>query len=262
MVAILNFNSENSIGFFDSGIGGLSVLKETIKVLPNENYIYFGDSINAPYGIKNVEEVKRLTFNAVKFLLDKNVKAIVIACNTATSAAIGELRRQYGHIPIIGIEPALKPAVELNREGSIVIMATPVTLAESKFAKLQAKYKEIADIIPLPCEGLAEIIDEGKITGREVQDYLENKLSEIKEMKISSIVLGCTHYPLIKDEISRIIGKEIPIIDGSLGTSKQLKRILSSKNILNTTNSKGNIEIYNSLQSQKMIDLSYKLLEI
>ena len=107
---------KTALDFFDSGIGGLSVLKETIKVLPNENYIYFGDSINAPYGIKNVEEVKRLTFNAVKFYWIKNVKAIVIACNTATSAAIGELRRQYGHIPIIGIEPALKPAVELNRE--------------------------------------------------------------------------------------------------------------------------------------------------
>lgn len=258
----MNFNSKSSIGFFDSGIGGISVLKETIKVLPNENYIYFGDSINAPYGIKDVAEVKRLTFNAVKFLLNKNVKAIVIACNTATSAAIEELRHQYSHIPIIGIEPALKPAVELNRKGSIVIMATPMTLSESKFARLQAKYKEVANITPLPCAGLAEIIDEGKIKGQEVHNYLVDKLSEIKDMKISSIVLGCTHYPLIKEEIIKIIGDEVPIIDGGLGTSKQLKRILSSKNILNKNNSKGNIEIYNSLQSKKIIDLSYRLLEV
>ncbi|WP_291580102.1 glutamate racemase [Clostridium sp. UBA6640] len=258
----MDFNSENSIGFFDSGIGGLSVLKETIKVLPNENYIYFGDSINAPYGIKNVSEVKRLTFNAVKFLMSKNVKAIVIACNTATSAAIEELRRQYTNIPIIGIEPAVKPAVELNREGSIVIMATPMTLGENKFAKLQSKYKEIANIEPLPCAGLAEIIDEGKITGEEIHSYLVNKLKDIENMKISSIVLGCTHYPLIKEEIIKVIGNEIPVIDGSLGTSKQLKRMLSSRKILNTSNSKGNVQIYNSLQSKKIIDLSYKLLEV
>lgn len=261
-MTILNFNSESSIGFFDSGIGGLSVLKETMKVLPNENYIYFGDSINAPYGIKDVSEVKRLTFNAVKFLLSKNVKAIVIACNTATSAAIEELRTQYAHIPIIGIEPAVKPAVELNREGSIVIMATPMTLAESKFAKLQGKYKKIANIEPLPCAGLAEIIDKGKITGQEIHNYLVNKLKDIENMKISSIVLGCTHYPLIKEEIIKIIGNEIPVIDGSLGTSKQLERMLSSKKMLNTSNSKGNVEIYNSLQSQKIIDLSYELLEV
>jgi glutamate racemase len=261
-VTILDFNSESSIGFFDSGIGGLSVLKETIKVLPNENYIYFGDSINAPYGIKNVSEVKRLTFNAVKFLLSKNVKAIVIACNTATSAAIEELRGQYTNIPIIGIEPAVKPAVELNREGSIVIMATPMTLAESKFAKLQSKYKKIANIEPLPCAGLAEIIDEGKITGEEIHNYLVNKLKDIENMEIGSIVLGCTHYPLIKEEIIKVIGSEIPVIDGSLGTSKQLKRMLSSRKILNTSNSKGNVQIYNSLQSKKIIDLSYKLLEV
>lgn len=261
-MTILGFNSESSIGFFDSGIGGLSVLKETIKVLPNENYIYFGDSINAPYGIKNVSEVKRLTFNAVKFLLSKNVKAIVIACNTATSAAIEELRGQYANIPIIGIEPAVKPAVELNREGSIVIMATPMTLAESKFAKLQSKYKKIANIEPLPCAGLAEIIDEGKITGEEIHSYLVNKLKDIENMEIGSIVLGCTHYPLIKEEIIKVIGSEIPVIDGSLGTSKQLKRMLSSRKILNTSNSKGNVQIYNSLQSKEIIDLSYKLLEV
>jgi len=127
--------SDRPIGFFDSGVGGISVLKESLKILPNEDFVYFGDSINAPYGIKSVNEVKELTFNAVDFLLSKGVKVVVIACNTATSAAIDDLREKYKDIPIIGIEPALKPAVEISRGKSIIIMATPMTLAEKKFSK-------------------------------------------------------------------------------------------------------------------------------
>ena len=126
----------NPIGFFDSGVGGLSVMREAISIMPNENYIYFGDSKNAPYGTKSLEEVRKLTFDAVEFLLMKNVKAIVIACNTATSAAIEELRNKYTYIPIIGIEPAIKPAVNLNKEGNIIVMATPMTLEKINLKNL------------------------------------------------------------------------------------------------------------------------------
>ena len=124
---------DKPVGFFDSGVGGISVLKEAIKLLPKENFVYFGDSKNAPYGTKKVEEVIELSFNAVDFLLNHEVKAIVVACNTATSAAIDPLRLRYMNVPIIGIEPALKPAVELNKQGKIIIMATPMTLSENKF---------------------------------------------------------------------------------------------------------------------------------
>ena len=134
-------NKRRPIGFFDSGVGGLSVMREALKIMPNEDYIYFGDSKNAPYGTRTVDEVRKLTFDAVDFLLSKGVKGIVIACNTATSAAVAALRMEYPELPIVGIEPALKPAVELNKEGSILIMATSMTLKEKKFNNLMEKYR-------------------------------------------------------------------------------------------------------------------------
>lgn len=256
----MNLDRESSIGFFDSGVGGLSVLKETMKILPNENFIYFGDSINAPYGTKTVEEVKKLAFKAVEFLLNKNVKAIVVACNTATSAAIEELRNTYSSIPIIGIEPAVKPAVKLKRHGSIVIMATPMTLVEKKFVNLQNQFRKEADIVALPCGGLAELIETGNIDGENIKKYLEDKLQEVSNLNISAVVLGCTHYPFVKNQISNIIGQDIPIIDGSEGTAKQLKRMLLLKSINNNNSEKGTVTIYNSLNNKEVIDLSYKLL--
>lgn len=250
------------IGFFDSGVGGLSVMREALKIMPNENYIYLGDSINAPYGIKSVEEVKNLTFKAVEFLLNKGVKGIAIACNTATSAAVAELRIKYPDLPLVGIEPALKPAVELHKEGKILIMATSMTLKEQKFHRLMKKYEDIAEIVPLPCPGLVEFVEAGKLEGEEVETYLRDKLATYKNDKISSIVLGCTHYPFIKNSLYKILGEDILIIDGGLGTSKELKRRLENKDLLNKKNNKGSIEIINTLNKKEIIDLSYELLEI
>ena len=213
-------NKNRPIGFFDSGVGGLSVMKEAIQVMPNENYIYFGDSKNAPYGVKSVEEVRDLTFKAVEFLLNKGVKGIAIACNTATSAAVADLRKIYPDLPLVGIEPALKPAVELNKDGNILIMATSMTLKEEKFNRLMNRYKDRASIIPVPCPGLVEFIESGKLDGKEVEEYLFEKVNTYNGGKIASIVLGCTHYPFIKDTLVKIIGKDITIIDGGLGTAK------------------------------------------
>ena len=249
-----------SIGFFDSGVGGLSVLRETIKLMPNENYIYFGDSKNAPYGVKTVEEVQKLSFKAIDFLLSKGVKAIVVACNTATSAAIEELRNFYRDIPIIGIEPALKPAVELNREGAVVIMATPMTLAEKKFNALQQKYKSQAVIAPLPCGGLVELIESGNIEGELVENYLREKFKEVNSDKIASVVLGCTHYPFVRGTITKILGGDVPVIDGSDGTSRHLKNVLEESNMLSDNKDKGKVQIYNSLEREDIINLCFTLL--
>ena len=260
--------SERPIGFFDSGVGGISVLKESLKILPNEDFVYFGDSINAPYGIKSVNEVKELTFNAVDFLLSKGVKVVVIACNTATSAAIDDLREKYKDIPIIGIEPALKPAVEISRGKSIIIMATPMTLAEKKFSKLMEQYKKEVNMISLPCAGLVELIENGITEGEEIQNYLIDKLKEFIHLDVASIVLGCTHYPFIKDELIKIVGEKTVIIDGSVGTVNQLKRQLMRNKLLNEKKTKGIVTIYNSAINtsssinNNMIDLSYKLLNL
>ena len=253
-------NKNRPIGFFDSGVGGLSVLKEALKVMPNEDYIYFGDSKNAPYGMKSAKEVRDLTFKAVEFLLNKGVKGIAIACNTATSAAVAELRTVYPDLPLVGIEPALKPAVELNNEGDILIMATAMTLKEEKFKRLMERYKERASIIPVPCPGLVEFIEEGKFQGEEIEGYLLNKINTYKNGKIAAIVLGCTHYPFIKETLVKIVGEDVDIIDGGLGTAKELKRRLNEKGLLKNSNNSGSIEIVNSSNKKEIIDLSYSLL--
>ncbi|MEY8000819.1 glutamate racemase [Clostridium sp. Mt-5] len=255
-------SEDRPIGFFDSGIGGISVLREAVKVLPNEDFVYFGDSKRAPYGVRNVEQVKELTFNAVEFLLKKNIKALVIACNTATSAAIIDLRKRYSkYMPVIGIEPALKPAVEFNRKGKIVIMATPMTLSEKKFNNLMRKYDKNSIIKPLPCPGLVELIEQGIIEGKKIEDYLKMKLDPLKDYGIAAVVLGCTHYPFIRKSISKVLDDDVPIIDGSKGTVEQLKRQLIKYNIvINNRDRVGNIKIFNSMNSQDIIGLSYKLL--
>ena len=201
-----------------------------------------------------------MTFKAVEFLLNKGVKGIAIACNTATSAAVADLRKIYPDLPLVGIEPALKPAVELNKDGNILIMATSMTLKEEKFNRLMNRYKDRASIIPVPCPGLVEFIEAGKLDGKEVEEYLFEKVNTYNGGKIASIVLGCTHYPFIKDTLVKIIGKDITIIDGGLGTAKELRRRLSEKNLLTESRENGTIEIINSSNKNEVIDLSYRLL--
>ncbi|MGL5068723.1 MAG: glutamate racemase [Sarcina sp.] len=257
---IIDLNSP--IGFFDSGVGGISVLKEALGVMPNENYIYYGDSKNAPYGTKTVQEVRTLSYDVVDFLLNKGVKGIVVACNTATSAVVAELRIKYPKFPIVGIEPALKPAVESHKDGKIVIMATPMTLAEGKFNRLLDRLAgdRRNDVVPLPCPGLVEFIEEGRFNGVEIEEFLREKFSVFNEEKIATIVLGCTHYPFVKETLAKIVGEDVEIIDGSIGTSKEMKRRLAEQNLLNNSDKIGNIKVYNSSENQSLIDLSYKLI--
>lgn len=251
---------DKSIGFFDSGLGGISVLREAIKIMPNENYIYFGDSKNAPYGIKTVQEIKKLTFDAVEFLISKNIKSIVIACNTATSAAISDLRARYPYIPIVGIEPAVKPAINLKPQGRIVIMATPATLKQRKFKELYEQYKSDTRIEPLPCPELVEFIEKGEITGEKVKNYLRKQLGTFPIQEIGAIVLGCTHFPFVEKVIKEVVGYDIPIIHGGYGTAKQLERLLKENDIQNKNPCSGKVSIYNSIGTDEIINLSRDLL--
>lgn len=251
-------SKEMPIGFFDSGVGGISVLKEAVKLMPQESYIYYGDSINAPYGTRDIKSIKELTFKGIEFLYNKGVKAIVVACNTATSAAIKDLREKYKDIPVIGIEPAVKPAVEFNKGGNILIMATPATLSQSKYYNLIKEYNAEDKIISVPCEGLAEIIENGSISGDVVKNYLKLKLKGIDTDSVETIVLGCTHYPFIKDEIGNIC-KGVPIIDGSCGTVKRLSSKLSEYDLVTENKERGTVEIFNS-KDDSMVQLCYKLL--
>lgn len=155
----------------DSGLGGLSVLREAIKLMPKEDFIYYGDSLHAPYGVKPQAEIRDLTFAVVEKLLDMGIKGLAVACNTATSAAVRLLRNTYPELPIVGIEPAVKPAVTESHGGRILVMATPMTLKQEKFQNLLAKYREQADIVPVQCDGLMEFVEHGDLDGQELDDY-------------------------------------------------------------------------------------------
>ena len=235
--------NNNPIGIFDSGIGGLSVLSKIIEILPNEKYIYYADTDNVPYGTKPKEEVKEHINKAIEFLVSKNVKAIVIACNTATSIAIKELREKY-NIPIIGIEPAAKPAVENRGEKRVLIMATPTTIKEEKLKYLLEKLnaKEYVDLIGMP--KLVEFAENGEFESNQVEEYVQEQLKEYNLDDYSEVVLGCTHFPFFKKLLLKIFPKGTQIIDGSTGVANRLKYILEKENI--SGNNKLNIEYYYS----------------
>ena len=218
------------IVFFDSGLGGISILRCCVRQMPEENYVYYGDSLHAPYGTKTAAEVERLCFEALDPFVRQGAKALVIACNTATSAAIAALRRAYPSLPIIGTEPALKPAVERYPHGRIAVMATPMTLREEKFLRLQAQYGADAEILSVPCAGLMEFVERGILDGAEVEAYLEEKLKNCRDC--DAIVLGCTHYPFLIGSIRRVIGEAPEIIDSSEGVTQQLYRRLAEGDLL------------------------------
>ena len=217
------------IGVFDSGLGGISVLAEAVRALPFEDFLYFGDSLHVPYGDKSPEEVLLLTRGAVSRMLGMGCKAIVLACNTATSAAAAALRQELPQ-PIVGIEPALKPASLLPGDGNVLVLATLVTLSQPKFQQLMQQYGKGA--IPVPCSGLVEYVEAGQLSGPEVEECLLGLLSPYLAENIKAVVLGCTHYTFLRRTISALLGPNIPIVDGGHGTAMQLRRVLDQKDLL------------------------------
>jgi len=216
------------VGMLDSGLGGISVLAQALRGLPGEDYVYFGDTANIPYGDKEPEEVLRLTRQAVDKLIFHNCKAIVIACNTATSVAAQQLREELS-LPVIGIEPALKPASLLPGEGQILVLATQVTLRLAKFQALMERYGDHA--VPVPCSGLMECVEAGQMEGPQVHRLLQNLLTPYLDKPIKAVVLGCTHYPFLRHAIAGFLPQGTPLIDGNEGTVRQLGRRLREENL-------------------------------
>ncbi|CAH2212553.1 glutamate racemase [Tepidibacter aestuarii] len=249
------------IGVFDSGMGGISVLREIKKLMPNEDYIYYGDSKNIPYGKKTKEELEKICLDIGDYFINRGVKSIVIACNTATSAVVDKFRDRY-NIPIIGIEPALKPAVEAYKSGKIVVLATEVTLKENKFNLLMDKYKSKAEIIKVPAPRLVTVVEDGITEGAEAEDAIKELFEDIDINEIDSIVLGCTHYIFLKNAIKKVLGNNVKLIDGGFGTAYNLKNILDNMDMLSDKNIDGSIDVVNSSQDKSKINLSYKLLNI
>ncbi len=232
------------VGVFDSGVGGISVLRQLAETLPNENFAYFGDSANAPYGEKSREQVVRLSRSIVDQLLDEGAKAIVIACNTATSAAAAELRADYAHVPIIGVEPALKPATLTPGVKRILVMATPITLRLDKYQQLAEKWGSGHEVISAPCPGLAARIERGNLDSSDVFELLEQLIGSYAGA-VDAVVLGCTHYPFITRQIREVIG-DVPLFDGARGTALQLQRKLAERGLLSKSSGPGRVEFLSS----------------
>jgi glutamate racemase len=252
------------IAVFDSGVGGISVLRELVRIMPNENYIYYGDSKNAPYGTKTLEEVRTLTRAHANELFSQGAKGLVVACNTATSAAVRVLREEYPTIPIVGIEPAVKPAVSFSEHPRVLVLATPMTIREEKFKRLMARYEDQGEIIPLPCPGLMNFVERGDLDGDDVQKYLTELLFAFQEDPVDAVVLGCTHYPFLKQQIAAVLGEQVRIFDGGEGTAREMKRRLSEAGLLSGSVSRGEVFFDNSLdgeQKQEKIRLCRLLLD-
>lgn len=251
------------IGVFDSGLGGISVVRQLRQDMPHERILYFGDSANAPYGTKTPEQVRDLSFAIVRRFVEQGVKAVVIACNTATSAAVNDLRDTYD-FPIIGMEPALKVACDRGHgvRQRVIVAATPLTLREHKFAALMDRFKADHTIFPEPCPGLVDIVEHGQLDNHDlVMDTLHRYFDQYDLNTIDAVVLGCTHFVFYRDYFRELLPDTAAIIDGNEGTVRHLSVVLESLGKLAPEDAPGSVELDNSDTSERIAALSHELLE-
>lgn len=241
------------IGVFDSGVGGIGTLAALRRELPGESFLFYGDTANAPYGTKSREEVMACVSRIMDRLLAQDVKAVVIACNTATAVAAAELRARY-ELPIIGIEPALKPAHEMRHGGSILVLATPMTLKLEKFRVLYERYGEGA--IPLPCPGLMELVE--READDEARRYLLDLFAPYDLAKVDAVVLGCTHYVFLRPILTEILPETVTVLDGNEGTARQLRRVLTARDLL--AEGQGSVRLETSGISAQVLPVMQRLL--
>ena len=257
---------KDAIAVFDSGVGGISVLRELVRIMPREDFYFFGDSANAPYGTKSTEEVRKLTSDHVERFIAGGAKGVCIACNTATSAAVRSLRIKHPDFPIVGIEPAIKPASQFMDHPRVLVMATPMTIREEKFQKLMARFEDKADIHPLPCPGLMEYVERGLSHTPEVESFLRVLLAEYTAEgpfgPMDAVVMGCTHYPFVAAEIQKVLGENCRVFDGAEGTAREMRRRIEAAGLLNAEPSrKGSVSFVNSSNDSEKIKLCERLLK-
>lgn len=257
-----SLQSDGPVAVFDSGVGGISVLRELARLMPEEDYLYYGDSKNAPYGVKDAKTVRALTCGHAKRLFDQGAKGLVVACNTATSAAVRTLRERYPYIPIVGIEPAVKPAAQCGEHPRVLVLATPMTIGEEKFRRLMALYEKEADIFPLPCPGLMDFVERGDLDGEDLHKYLTELLYDYRDDAVDAVVLGCTHYPFARRQIERVLGPHVRIFDGGEGTAREMKRRLAAAGLLRGENRQGTVVFENSDDNNDKLELCRRLLAL
>lgn len=258
----IRLDCDAPIGVMDSGMGGISVLRELARLLPMENFVFYGDSAHAPYGSRSNEEIYRLTEQAVERLLAEGVKAVVLACNTASSVAGARLRAEYPELIIVAIEPALKPAVISCPGGRVVVLATEATLREKKFARLLEAWQAKAEIIKLPLPGLPEFVERGELDSPRLRQFLQGYFDRLGDRRVDGVVLGCTHYPFVRKVIAELLGPQVKVFDGAAGTARQLRRRLYSRRLLTARQQPGSIRWFNSSPEPEMLELSKRLFNL
>ena len=236
------------IGVMDSGMGGISVLRSLMAHMPDETYIFWGDNKNAPYGGRSVQEIQRLTYDLVDRLLARNLKALVIACNTATSAAAASLRERLS-IPVLGLEPALKPAAEFAGDGCVAVLATEATLRLDKYRRLLEKYGR--NTVNIPCPELVKFVENGDTDSYEVRNYISRQLEPYRDRGIKAVVLGCTHFVWVQKAVRDII-PEAEIFDGNEGLARHMKELLGERDLLCDSGT-GGYELHTTSDDPEML---------
>lgn len=223
--------SDAPVGVFDSGLGGLSVAREIRAMLPSEHLLYFADSANCPYGGRPLDEIGALTLAAARELIRRGVKLMVVACNTASGAALETLRSTVS-IPIVGLEPAVKPAAAFSHSGRIGVMATAATLKTERFERLTRNFARDVSVVTQPCPGLVELVEAGEVGGERVRAVLEPLVEPLRRAGVDTVVLGCTHYPFLRSEISEMLGADVLVLDSGGAVARQVERVLRDRGAL------------------------------
>lgn len=252
-------DSSSPIGLFDSGVGGLSVLKALRHQLPYEHAIYLADQAHVPYGPRSLEEVMSFSEAITRFLLGKGAKLIVVACNAASAAALIALRQAFPQVPFVGMEPAVKPAAEYTRTGRVGVLATPATFQGALYASVVERFANSVNLFQNTCQGLVSEIESGRLDGGQAREILKDALQPMLEAGIDTIVLGCTHYPFVIPLIEEIAGPEVRVIDPSPAIARQVERVLAARGWLNTGPAQGWTRYFTSGDTGRFHELFQKL---
>jgi glutamate racemase len=242
----MTFQSKSPIGIFDSGVGGISVLRAIREQMPEESVIYFGDQGHIPYGPRPMEQIRNFSEAITNFLLEHNAKIVVVACNTASAAALKYLRERFPSVQFVGMEPAIKPAAEHTQTGKVGVLATPATFQGALYASVVERFANGAELFQDTCPGLVQQIEQGNLNGEGTRRILEDALLPMLEKNIDTVVLGCTHYPFVIPLIQQIAGNNVRVIDPAPAVAKQTRRLLEEREMKNQSELKGDIKFYTS----------------
>ena len=242
----------NPIGVFDSGVGGLSVLRAMRAQMPEEDVIYFGDQGHVPYGPRSMEQIQNFSGAITKFLLDRNSKLIVVACNTASAAALTHLRGRFPNIPFVGMEPAVKPAAETTKTGKVGVLATPATFQGALYASVVERFGAGVELFQHTCPGLVGQIEKGELDSSVTRAILEDALNPMLEKNIDTVVLGCTHYPFVIPLIEQIVGDKVRVIDPAPSVARQVKRLLEAGGMKSQARELGSVRFFTSGNTRSM----------